>query len=298
MDFGRLPEATLQSVDFTLPPEPLFNKTTLTGIKEESPKLYIGFDTWVRKDWVGKLYPLGTKETNFLPEYAVHFNTIELNATHHTLYKPEAIQNWIIKVKDNNFLFCPKFYKGITHAGSLLNKQTETKYFLESMLAFKKHLGPVFMQFSDTFSPERKEELFHFLEALPKGFKIFVEVRHPAWFATTEGLSLFDKLRSLNMGAVITDAAGRRDCCHLYLPVAAIFVRFAGTNVYNIDKARIKNWVQQIKQWLQNGLQELYFIMHLAQASFAPELSAYFIDELNRECGLRLKKPKPVPTLF
>lgn len=298
MDFGRLPETHLNKVDFTLPPEPVFNKLVLTGVPVQTPNIYIGCDTWVRKDWVGKLYLLGTKDADFLPAYTAHYNTIELNATHHTLYKPEAIENWTAKVKDTDFLFCPKLYKGITHAGSLLNKGAELRYFLESITAFNNHLGAVFMQLSDAFSVQRKDELFRFLETLPQGFQFFVEVRHPDWFATAPGLQLFDQLRALKIGAVITDTAGRRDCCHLRLPVPATFIRFAATNVYAIDEARIASWVQQIKQWLQNGLERLYFIMHLAQAPFAPELSAYFIDALNAECGLQLKKPTFVPTLF
>ena len=38
MEFGRLPESELGKVDFTLPKEPAFNETILTGKKAAHPE--------------------------------------------------------------------------------------------------------------------------------------------------------------------------------------------------------------------------------------------------------------------
>src|SRR4051794_14015461 len=98
MDFGRLLPRELKSVDFKLPAEPDMNKAVLKGTKPKVPKIYIGCAKWGRKEWIGKIYPKGTKEANFLDEYLKHYNSIELNATHYKLYKASDIAKWTNKV--------------------------------------------------------------------------------------------------------------------------------------------------------------------------------------------------------
>ncbi len=44
--------------------------------------------------------------------------------------------------------------------------------------------------------------------------------------------------------------------------------------------------------WLENGLKELYFFMHMHDEAYSPELSVYLIDTLNTVCNLSLQKPK------
>ena len=106
-------------------------------------------------------------------------------------------------------MFCPKMYQGVTHRGSLLNKEFITTEFLRGIIAFEKHLGPVFVQVSDAFTAKRKEELFTFLRSLPTDMQFFLEVRHSDWFGKeTVRDELFAFLRSINMGIVITDTSG------------------------------------------------------------------------------------------
>ena len=83
MDFGRVSENELKNIDFSLPPEPSMNQLVLKSKKAKEPEVYIGCAKWGRKEWIGKLYPKGTKDANFLDEYVKHYNSIELNATHY-----------------------------------------------------------------------------------------------------------------------------------------------------------------------------------------------------------------------
>ena len=103
---------------------------------------------------------------------------------------------------------------------------------------------------------------------------------------------LFDTLRSLNIGAVITDTAGRRDCAHMELTVPKTFIRYVGNSLHQTDYTRTDEWIKRIKYWLDNGLQELYFFMHMHDEAFSPELTVYLVDKLNAACGLHLQKPK------
>ena len=81
MEFGKVPAEELDTIDFSLPKEPVTNKLILTGKKVKHPEIYIGCAKWGRKEWIGKIYPKGTKEINFLDHYVKHYNSIELNAT-------------------------------------------------------------------------------------------------------------------------------------------------------------------------------------------------------------------------
>lgn len=292
MNFGRLPDTDLMKAEYLLAPDPLFNKNILKGTAAAAPKIYIGCAKWGRKDWIGKIYPLQTKEKDFLDNYIQHYNSIELNATHYKMYDSSTIQKWADKTASKDFKFCPKMYKGITHFGNLESKQQMTADFVKNMLAFKKQLGPILIQMPEKFSIKRKDELFSYLEALPKDVTFFVEMRHEDWFSTEEiRLALFAKLKQLKIGAVITDTLGRRDCVHMYCTVPKAFIRFVGNNLHETDYIRIDAWVKRIKQWLANGLKELYFFMHMHDEGLSPELTVYLVDKLNKTCGLKLQRP-------
>lgn len=291
MDFGRVSENELKQVDFRLPAEPKMNHLILKG-KAGKIKVYAGCAKWGRKEWIGKIYPKGTKEANFLNEYVKHYNSIEMNATHYKLYKAADIKKWTDKANGYDFKFCPKVYNGISHFGSLNDKKFLTDTFLEGIVGFEEHLGPVFLQVSDKFAPKRKKELITYLETLPKDVQFFLEVRHPDWFTEPNNKELFTALKKLKIGAVITDTAGRRDCCHMHLTIPKTFIRYVGNSLHPTDYTRINQWVERIKYWLDNGLQELYFFMHMHDEAKSPELTVYLVDKLNKTCGLHLMKPK------
>lgn len=291
MDFGKVSPAELKTIDLNLPDDLEKNRNILNEKKVISPKIYIGCAKWGRTEWIGKIYPEGTKEAKFLEHYVEHYNSIELNATHYKTYPPSSIKNWADKAEGKNFVFCPKVPQTISHYSSFVEIEDKTNAFLEGIFALGKHLGPVFLQVSDKFSPKRKENLFNYLGSLPKDIQFFLEVRNPEWFSKEESEKLVNTLSKLNVGYIITDTAGRRDCVHMYLTIPKAFVRFVGNSLDDSDYTRIDMWVNRIKFWLNNGLEELYFFMHMHDETYSPELSSYLIDRLNATCGLSLKNP-------
>src|SRR5580704_3410056 len=153
MEFGRVDHELLAEVDFSLPPDPELTITTLKAAKGFGPlKVHIGCAKWGRKEWLGKIYPLKTKEANFLDEYVKHFDSIELNATFYQVYGPETIGKWKAKAETNpNFKFCPKFAQNISHIRRLKNAEELTTQFYNGILAFGDQLGPLFLQVGDNF---------------------------------------------------------------------------------------------------------------------------------------------------
>lgn len=291
MDFGKISPVELKTTELLLPSDPFLNKLVLKGHKINNPKIYIGCAKWGRTEWIGKIYPEGTKEATFLDHYVEHYNSIELNATHYKIYPPSSIQKWADKAKEKDFLFCPKVPQTISHYSSFVNIEDKTNAFIEGIFAFGKHLGPVFLQVSDKFSPKRKDSLFNYLKNLPHDIQFFLEVRNQEWFSKEEIEKLVNTLTQLNVGHIITDTAGRRDCAHMYLTLPKAFIRFVGNSLDNTDYVRIDEWVNRIKYWLDNGLQELYFFMHMHDETHSPELSSYLVNKLNTVCELSLKEP-------
>lgn len=293
MEFGRVPFETLNDVDFSLPAEPEWNKRVLKGKPKKNAKVYLGCAKWGRPEWLGKIYPEKTKEKDFLQHYVNHYNSIELNATHYRIWGEAGISKWAEKAKGKDFKFCPKMYQGVTHRGSLAGKEFVTNEYFRGIVAFKEYLGPIFVQVSDSFSPNRMKELFDFLASLPKDLTFFLEVRHPGWFSKADVFKeMLEQLTTLNMGIVITDTAGRRDCAHMHLTIPKTFIRYVGNSLHSSDKIRCDAWVKRMKYWLENGMEELYFFMHMHDEATSPELTVYLVDKLNKECNLNLIKPQ------
>lgn len=292
MKFGKVLPPELSNIDFSLPPEPVGNQLVLSGVRAETPKIYLGCTNWGLKDWVGKLYPKGTKSTEFLEQYVNQYNTVELNATHYQIYGPAAIQKWADKAKGKDFKFCPKVPQQISHYSGFVNATPLTNAFLEGIRVFGKNLGPVFLQVSDRLAPQQSGALFTYLAELPKDLTFFVELRHPDWFNEEKRkAALFDKLRSLKTGAVLTDVAGRRDVAHMELTIPKAFIRFVGNNGDASNFSRIDTWAHRIKHWLDKGLQEIYFFVHLPDEAEVPELTIYIADTFHKICGVPLHKP-------
>ena len=292
MDFGRVHENELNAIDFSLPPEPANNQLVLTGSKVNQPKVYMGCPRWGDKTWLGRVYPKGTRDANFLDQYVKHFSCIELNATHYKIYSPEAIGKWAAKAAGKDFKFCPKIPQSISHYSDFSNVFDQTTAFLEGVLAFGEQLGPIFLQVSEKYSPNRRDALIKYLGSLPTDMSFFLEVRHPEWYSNPAmNKELFEALRSLNIGAVITDTAGRRDCAHMQVTVPKAFVRFVANLLHPTDYSRADAWIERIIHWLNHGMQELYFFVHMPEEAYCPELIAYIIDKLNPACRLNLQKP-------
>ncbi|RYX87904.1 DUF72 domain-containing protein [bacterium] len=294
MEFGKIALQDVAATDFNLPTDPAFNQDTLRQ-PPQPLKVHVGCVGWGHKDWLGEVYPEGTKESKYWEAYAKQFSLMELNATFYQIYAAETLAKWKERVAANpDFLFCPKFPKQISHAQSLYSTHELTTAFYENILAFGEKSGPLFLQLGDYFGPERFAELETYLQQLPKDVPVFVELRHEGWFSDLQTKErVFDMFRNLNIGAVITDTAGRRDVAHMYLPIPSAFIRFVGSHEFpEIAYKRADAWIQRIKSWQQQGLQSLYLFVHLQQSLLEPKMVDYFIEQLNFELGLEVKRPR------
>lgn len=293
MEFGRVDAEELSAIDFSLPADKEENALLLATSKTKNIKaeVYVGCAKWGRKDWVGKIYPLKTKEADFLNHYARHFNCIELNATFYKMPTEKQTSAWKNKVGED-FKFCPKFIDQITHLKRLKDVNELTERFLTGIVGFGKNLGPVFLMPHPGMGPKDFDVIEAFIKSLPKDLDLFVELRLADWFQHHESFqrvsAMFEKN---NAGSVITDSSGRRDCVHMRLTKPEVFIRFVGNGLHPTDYSRIDEWVERIRTWIEKGIEKVYFFMHQHDELHSPELSLYLIQQLNKKCNLNIPEP-------
>ncbi len=292
MEFGKINPEDLSQTDFALPPDHPSTARLLSGKKAgTTPSVFVGCAKWGRKDWIGKIYPPGTKEADFLSLYARNFNSIELNATFYKIPSFKQAQEWKSKV-GKDFLFTPKISNSISHIHRLKNTEERMEWFLKGISAFEENLGPVMLMLHPNMGPKSLGTIENFLSTIPKEIKVFVEMRHEDWFQTDEAApGVFDMLERNGVGAVITDVAGRRDCAHMRLTTGEAFIRFVGNDLHPTDYTRVDAWIQRIKSWLDAGLQRVYFFLHENEEVHSPVIARYAIQQFNKHCGTALPEP-------
>ncbi len=292
MEFGKVDKSTLDTIDFSLPADGRFTRELAASDSET--KIYLGAPKWGIKEWIGMIYPPKTKDAQFLDHYIQSFSGIELNTTHYQIYPGSTIEKWAQKADGKDFMFCPKFPQTISHYSDLSSPKAHeaTDRFFASIIHFGKHLGPLFLQLSDKYGPQKKTALFDYLRRLPRDIDITLEVRHPDWFIEPNRSELFGLLRELSIGSVITDVSGRRDCAHMEVTGPVTFIRFVGNGLHATDYQRVDEWVERIDSWRKKDLKAIHFYVHQPGEIHTPELTAYVVEKLNKRCGLKLEGPK------
>lgn len=290
MKFGKLLD--ISHVDFQLPP---INERSLDQLGRSPSsaefKAYVGCPRWSSKEWIGKLYPKGTKANDYLAHYSHSFNTIELNTTHYRIPLPDQVQKWKEAAEDS-FLFCPKLPQVISHYRKLMNCQEELTQFLDSIAHFEEKLGCSFVQLHESFGPNLFTNLKYFLDQWPKDFPLAVEFRHADWFEAHLLLpAVSDLLEEKGVAAVITDVSGRRDVLHTCLSNHTAMIRLVGNSLHPTDYQRVDAWMDRLAIWIENGLEMLYIFAHEPGDALASDYGTYIIQKLNEQFGLALTIP-------
>jgi uncharacterized protein YecE (DUF72 family) len=291
MLFGEPKPSALKNVKFQLPKDAATSKTVLASGNTDAPKVYLGCAKWGRPEWVGKIYPKGAKEKDFLKYYGQHYGSLELNATNYKIYGPETFLEWTKKVDNPNFKFCPKAHRGMSFLKDSPSKQGVTKDFLRNIRAFGNNLGPIFFTHDEKikWDEQGEKEFFRYLETLPTDLTFFVEERWPQFYSDKKLMErYYAKLKELKIGTIITDAAGRQDVLHMQLTIPKVFIRFVGNSLHPSDYPRIDNWATRLKKWLDAGIEEIYFFMHMHDEGKSPELTQYVVKQFNKKCKLNI----------
>jgi len=143
----------------------------------------IGTSGYAFNEWVGTVYPEGTKPEDFLKIYSGLFSTVELNFSHYKMPETAMIEQILIDGGDR-LTFSVKAYRTLTHNIDPSMWENEAKNFIKGIepLLNANRLEAVLFQFPDTFdySPENRtylDKLLKYFNDLPKA----VEFRKADW---------------------------------------------------------------------------------------------------------------------
>jgi uncharacterized protein YecE (DUF72 family) len=202
----------------------------------------IGTSGYSFADWVGTVYPPGTRPGAFLPFYAKLFDAVEINATYYRTPSPQTFARMVEKTPEG-FTFVVKVPRAMTH--ELTSFDRELGPFQEAIqpLADAGRLGGLLAQFPYAFVPgdAARRHLDRLARALgpgsagarvgpgePSAVPLSVEFRHDAW----TGAETLDLLHDLGLGFVNVDLP---ELPHLPRPSAITtsptgYVRLHGRN--------------------------------------------------------------------
>ena len=257
---------------------------------------YLGCPGWGMKSWIGRLFPAGTKQHDFLPRYAEVFNTVEGNTTFYALPAPDIVERWRDQTPDT-FRFCFKFPRTITHDRLLRDCAGEVGEFVARIAPLGERLGTLFLQLPPRFGPGELPRLRAFLAALPHGFHYAVELRHDLFFAggpeEDEAVALLRELaidmvmmdaRGLHRGKSLTVADVRARKPNLPVVMRATaerpFVRCVPHESFEEGRSLVEPWAIQLATWI-SARKQPFFFMHAPDDTFAPE-NAYAFHAMLR----------------
>ncbi len=291
MDFGKLQD--ISTVDFSLPKAHEKSKLVLSEyVKNSLSNVYVGCTGWGMPQWNGSWYPKATKSKDYLREYSRQFDTIEHNTTHYRIPDADTVLRWKMESADG-FKFCPKIPQTISHQHQLGLNGIEIKLFCENIALLDEKMGCCFLQLPPHFTADRLAILEHFLEKWPSEIPLAIEVRNEQFFQhENPSERFFSLLEKYNISSVITDVSGRRDVLHQRLTTNTAMIRFVGNDLHLTDYQRIDEWVLQITEWFEQGLQTLYFFSHQPENLKSPEMAVYFIEKLNLVLNSKAVPPK------
>lgn len=156
--------------------------------------------------WVGTFYPKNTKPKDYLANYALRLDTVEVDSTFYGVPAERTVRNWYEKTPPG-FVFAAKMPETVTHDKGLQDCDQELGEFLSAMSNLREKLGPLLFQFpyyakkSGMKEEQFVERLEKFLPKLPREMKFAVELRNKAWVSSR----LLEALRKHNVALAMID---------------------------------------------------------------------------------------------
>jgi uncharacterized protein YecE (DUF72 family) len=288
MKFGKVDN--INNINFKLPPEDPSNQKIFLNqnIKTE---IYLGATGWSMKEWKGKIYPEKTKQEDFLYHYSRQFNSIELNSTHYTCPRESTIQKWY-DASAEDFKFCPKMWKFISHRNNLGLGTDLLSQFLDAIVGLREKLGVIFMQLPPYYNYANIDILKKFLGLWPSGIQLAIEARHESFYQPDNFNNYLNMCRIHKAIPLITDVAGRRDILHSSLGTDAAMIRWVGNGLHPTDYSRIDQWSQRIKEWVDSGIKSIYFFPHEPDNLLTPEIAIYLVKKIKPFGKLSVRGPR------
>lgn len=254
-------------------------------------QLHFGCMGWQEKDWVGPLYPEGTKTADMLGLYAHKFNTVEVDSTFYGRPRETTVDAWRDCVPDE-FRFALKVPREVTHRRRFQDASQVFTFFVDRARKLGPKLGAILLQCPREFAPtpQNRERLYAFLdEHLPLDENVVLELRHPGWFDDV----LFRMARSQRFALAATEgphsslALAERIFAEQGGELDFAYARLMGTtSMEHYDRVQVDRgesleaWTRLISE-ARNRVKNLYLYVSDDYAGFSPAT----VDDLLTRIG-------------
>jgi uncharacterized protein YecE (DUF72 family) len=259
---------------------------------------HLGCAIWAYKEWVGDLFPAGSRSSDFLHLYSRRFTTVEGNTTFYSIPDAAMVKRWATETPEG-FEFCLKMPRDLTHQGLLADKVEGVLGFLERMAGLRSRLGPFFAQLPPSYSPAQLDDLTSFLRAFPHDqARLALEVRHADWFREPYATRLNELLEELGVGRVLLDTRPVYDSpdnpqlhserkkprvpLHPTLTADFSLIRYISHPQLELNQSYLEEWAGQVGEWLEQGKQ-IYFFVHCPVEVHSPTNARYFQRRLEEK---------------
>jgi uncharacterized protein YecE (DUF72 family) len=204
---------------------------------------HLGTSGWSYPGWKGRFYPSDLPSSNWLPFYARHFATVEINMTFYRFPKPETLRGWMERTPAH-FSFTLKANRQITHLKKLRNVKSEVNYFNILAGSLQERLGCILFQLPPSITRDL-DLLEEFLSTLSPEFKNVIEFRHENWY----GESVWERLRAHRVTFCTVSSSQVPGSPVETSPVAYFrFHGLTGGHRYNYTDEELAQWAETIKQ--------------------------------------------------
>ena len=203
----------------------------------------LGTSGWSYPGWKGRFYPENLAQRDWLPFYAQHFRTIEINMTFYRFPKPETLKGWLDKTPPD-FRFTLKANRQITHLKKIKAVKSEVRYFYILADSLREKLGCILFQLPPSLTSDL-ELLEEFLSTLSPKYKNIIEFRHESWYRE----EVYELLRSSKVTLCTVSSAKVPDTAVDTAETA--YFRFHGITGgyrYRYSDEELQEWAERIKK--------------------------------------------------
>jgi uncharacterized protein YecE (DUF72 family) len=236
---------------------------------------WVGTSGWTYRNWRGPFYPKDLKSADWLPYYAEHLGSLELNASFYRL-PPESLIKRLVERTPEDFLVAIKGSRLISHAKRLLHCEDALEVFFKRIALFRARAGPVLFQLPPRF-PADPARLEAFLALLPKKRQFAFEFRDPSWHKD----EIYALLRAKNAAFVPFELA---DLSAPRVPTADfVYVRLHGHRRYKgaYREAELANWAAWLRAQMAEGRDVYTYFDNTDEADHAPRNAIRLNEMLN-----------------
>ncbi|MCK5903187.1 MAG: DUF72 domain-containing protein [Cocleimonas sp.] len=255
---------------------------------------FIGLTQWHHPAW----YAISHRKNNALSRYSQYFSSVEGNHTFYGSPDQSTVNLWKETVSDD-FRFCFKFPKRISHDACLKDCAQHANDFLTLISPLEHKLGMIWLQMSRHFSPSQLPLLNTFLASLSTAFHYAVEVRHLGFFNKKEEERQFNQLLvKYNINRVVVDTRTLfsnpsddidtqkalrkkpRVPTHVLSTADQPMVRFISPMDLKLSEPALDQWAQKLIQWIDEG-KTPYIFFHTPSNQKTPQLAQRFAMKMN-----------------